>query len=425
MSETYVAPATSYKLDIAEDSMFTSFVSGWEGTDVGLVLSHTVPSGLSYSTQYWARLRGQSYVGESLSSNTCTFTTSPPDMIAGLFTQWPGGAWGRFTFSQNIRTQPFEIMADEPDEAADSGKYWTIFNGHSYNVWGSDLAGGRIRVFDIVNKTFKGDYYYSSEYTPESRMVFNHTGAYGFFLASKSGSSYRRILVFSVFQGALTYEREIVLPDTNVTVYTRGDGGERFACFDGSDNLYLAAGSKIYIVPVGYTVVSDAINWWTMANDANAELHGIVMTKDFGRILVANANLYGFGGYTIINAPFSAGSTYTNVSLFQKAWSNETYWVSMALNADDSILYMGNYGDAVFIQPPFDVITTNYTGSSGSYSSRMPAMPLLDGSGLLTVSAYGPNASDYNIIESPLWNTSALTTVGQHQFYGYRVAETF
>lgn len=67
VSWSSVATSTGYRLDVATDAAFTSYVSGFQDLDVGLVLSKTV-TGLSESTQYFYRVRAYNASGTSASS---------------------------------------------------------------------------------------------------------------------------------------------------------------------------------------------------------------------------------------------------------------------------------------------------------------------------------------------------------------------
>jgi hypothetical protein len=67
--------ATGYYLDVATDSGFTSFVSGYENLDVGDVLTYSVDSNISAGTDYYYRVRAYNTYGTSSDSNTISLTT--------------------------------------------------------------------------------------------------------------------------------------------------------------------------------------------------------------------------------------------------------------------------------------------------------------------------------------------------------------
>jgi hypothetical protein len=67
--------ATGYYLDVATDSGFTSFVSGYQNLDVGNVLTYSVDTNISAGTDYYYRVRAYNGSGTSSSSNTVAVTT--------------------------------------------------------------------------------------------------------------------------------------------------------------------------------------------------------------------------------------------------------------------------------------------------------------------------------------------------------------
>jgi len=69
------ATATGYKLDIAADNAFTTFVTGYNSKDIGNVTTCSI-TGLSRNTPYYYRVRAYNAGGESANSNTITFTTA-------------------------------------------------------------------------------------------------------------------------------------------------------------------------------------------------------------------------------------------------------------------------------------------------------------------------------------------------------------
>ncbi len=67
--------ATGYRLDVSSDSLFGSFVSGYQDLDVGNVLSRSV-TGLSAGTSFHYRVRAYNAGGASGNSNTISVTTT-------------------------------------------------------------------------------------------------------------------------------------------------------------------------------------------------------------------------------------------------------------------------------------------------------------------------------------------------------------
>ncbi len=69
------AKTTGYLLDLSTDSAFGSFLSGYQGLDVGNTLSRNI-AGLSQTTNYYYRVRAYNDVGPSPNSATISVTTS-------------------------------------------------------------------------------------------------------------------------------------------------------------------------------------------------------------------------------------------------------------------------------------------------------------------------------------------------------------
>ncbi len=73
--------ATSYRLDISTNSLFTSFIPGYQNLTLGNVAARAV-SGLTAGTTYFYRVRGVNTGGTSDNSGTITAVTIPPAPIA-------------------------------------------------------------------------------------------------------------------------------------------------------------------------------------------------------------------------------------------------------------------------------------------------------------------------------------------------------
>jgi hypothetical protein len=132
-----VAGATGYRLDVATDNGFTSFVTGYNSKDMGNTTSASV-SGLTGNTTYYYRLRAQNAGGTSSNSNTIsagTFCTAPVATSATSITETGFAAnWNTSTGATGYRL----------DVATDNG--FTSFvsgynNKDAENVTGSAISG--------------------------------------------------------------------------------------------------------------------------------------------------------------------------------------------------------------------------------------------------------------------------------------------
>lgn len=70
-----VANATAYEVDVATDLAFSSMVVGFDGLDVGDVVTYAV-TGLSATTTYFARIRAKNGNGEGVESNILEIATT-------------------------------------------------------------------------------------------------------------------------------------------------------------------------------------------------------------------------------------------------------------------------------------------------------------------------------------------------------------
>jgi hypothetical protein len=68
--------ATGYRLDVATDSGFSSYVSGYQNLDVSNVTTYSVSSNINPGTTYYYRVRAYNGSGTSGNSNTINLTTT-------------------------------------------------------------------------------------------------------------------------------------------------------------------------------------------------------------------------------------------------------------------------------------------------------------------------------------------------------------
>lgn len=76
-----VSGATGYRLDVALDAAFTTFVAGYNGKDVSTATSSIV-TGLTAGTSYYYRVRAYNSAGAGANSNTVSQTTLPAAPLA-------------------------------------------------------------------------------------------------------------------------------------------------------------------------------------------------------------------------------------------------------------------------------------------------------------------------------------------------------
>ncbi|MCD4790344.1 MAG: fibronectin type III domain-containing protein, partial [Bacteroidales bacterium] len=123
--------ATGYYLDVSTNSGFTSFVTGYDSLDVGLVTTYQV-SGLNVNTDYYYRVRAYNTGGMSGSSNTITLKTAPAVPVA--------------TAASNVGTENFYANWGF---VADATSYRLDVNDQP------DFAGTSILDNEVVTNTYK------------------------------------------------------------------------------------------------------------------------------------------------------------------------------------------------------------------------------------------------------------------------------
>ncbi len=111
-----VTHATGYYIDVATDSAFTSFVSGYQNLDVGTPTSVAV-TGLTVDTTYYYRVRAYNSAGTSANSNTITVTVLTP--VAPAITSVPSTIFtenvaGSFTVTAIGSPAPFFSLSGQP-----------------------------------------------------------------------------------------------------------------------------------------------------------------------------------------------------------------------------------------------------------------------------------------------------------------------
>lgn len=138
--------ASSYRLDVATDAGFTSFVSGFNDLNVGNVTTASV-TGLTAATTYYYRVRAVDASGTSASSNTITQDTlaaAPTATASTSVTDVTFSAnWGAVTGATSYRL----------DVATDAG-FTSFVSGYN------DLNVGNVVTASVTGLTENTTYYF-------------------------------------------------------------------------------------------------------------------------------------------------------------------------------------------------------------------------------------------------------------------------
>ena len=162
--------ADGYYLDVATDSMFTSFVTGYNGLDVGDTSAYHI-TGLSTLTDYYYRLMAYSSYGNSGYSDTIKATTIDFPPVAPL-------ALAATNTSQNS----FDANWD-PVVGATGYLLWVANDVNFTNmVWSYDsLDVGNVTTYPVTSLMIDSDYYYrlraynSGGVSPYSNTIYSPT----------------------------------------------------------------------------------------------------------------------------------------------------------------------------------------------------------------------------------------------------------
>jgi large repetitive protein len=125
-----VAGATAYRLDVSDDTNFSTFVAGWQDVNIagGAVITKLVNSGLTANKEYYYRIRSTDGSVTSASSNSISFFTAPVAPVAiaatavvqtNFLAHWNasvGGATGyKLDVSTDVNFGPGTFVADYED----------------------------------------------------------------------------------------------------------------------------------------------------------------------------------------------------------------------------------------------------------------------------------------------------------------------
>jgi len=144
-----VSGATSYRLDVATDAGFTSFVTGYNDLNVGNVTNYSV-TGLNCNTTYYYRVRACNACGCSGNSNTINLTTlnsTPSAPTANAATSITSTS---FTANWSSSTGATSYRLDVATDAA----FTNMVTGYN------DLNVGNVTSYNVTGLTCNTTYYY-------------------------------------------------------------------------------------------------------------------------------------------------------------------------------------------------------------------------------------------------------------------------
>ncbi len=165
------ATATTYLLDVSTASDFSTFITDYNGKDVGNVMSYNVTS-LNCSTVYYFRVRASNSGGASANSNTITVTTLLAAPVATAATNITATG---FTANWNASTGATNYWADV-STTDDFSNVLTSYNNKSV---------GNVTTCIIISLTPNTTYYFrvcasnSSGTSPYSNTIIVTTNVTG------------------------------------------------------------------------------------------------------------------------------------------------------------------------------------------------------------------------------------------------------
>jgi parallel beta-helix repeat protein len=143
------ATATGYYLDVATNSSFTSFVTGYNNKDVLNVLTYSI-TGLTANTPYYYRIRAYNTGGPSGYSNTITTATLPNPPSAAVCTAASSKTQTSFTANWNISATATGYYLD----VATDNSFTSFVTGYS----NKDVLN--VLTYSITGLTLNTPYYY-------------------------------------------------------------------------------------------------------------------------------------------------------------------------------------------------------------------------------------------------------------------------
>jgi hypothetical protein len=200
-----VCGATGYRLDVAEDSSFSAFVSGYQDLDVGNNTNQAV-TGLAAGIQYYYRVRGYDAGGTSGNSATAAVTTlSRIISLAGNLT------FGYVTVSGSAQTNLTIYNNGNSPLTVNGISYPAGFSGD----WAGTIAAGNSQVVTVTFAPMDGTSYGGS-------VTVNSDATSGGSTISASGMGATRIISLTG-NLAFGYVTTNTSASTNLTIYNNGN----------------------------------------------------------------------------------------------------------------------------------------------------------------------------------------------------------
>lgn len=139
---------SAYLVDVATDSLFTTILTGYNGLNVGNVLSTTI-TGLTAGNQYFVRVRGMNTCGNGVYSNFAVGSTLP---VAGVPVVGAATAVSCMNFNANWSAAQ-NITQYRLDVATDTG-FTSLVPGYN------NLNVGNVTTHQVTGLTTATQYYY-------------------------------------------------------------------------------------------------------------------------------------------------------------------------------------------------------------------------------------------------------------------------
>lgn len=166
--------ATGYRLDVATDTGFTSYVSGYQNKDVGDVTTSAV-TGLTAGTTYYYRVRAENAEGTSVNSETIeasTLSLATKVDLTGLSSAIAGSVSTVFTLtSQDAVGSATSVTSDTKFDLSSNSSGTKVFYG--------DAAGTAVITQTTISSgTSAATFYYkdTNAGTPTLTAAWNSGG---------------------------------------------------------------------------------------------------------------------------------------------------------------------------------------------------------------------------------------------------------